>query len=91
MINTREQETKERMKDQLPPVFNQAEREMKETAIELEKNFRKKFAEGKEQIQHMVTNVDKQLKTNPWPIVGGIAATCLLLGFVLGTYRRGGE
>ena len=91
MVNTRENEmqSKDRLRDQASAAFHEGEKEFKEVAREVEKNLRKKLLEGKETVQHVTTAVDKQMRTNPWPIVAGVAAGCLLLGFVMGTTRRG--
>ena len=48
----------------------------------------KRLKQGEEQLRKVIANVDKQLHDNPWPIVGGVAAGCLLLGFLFGTTRR---
>ena len=45
---------------------------------------KKKLAQGEEQLKEIVSTIDKQLHENPWPIVGGVAAGCLLLGFIMG-------
>ena len=60
-------------KDRLKNVMSQIEKSLKET---------------QEQIKTMATTADKQLRANPWPIVAGIAATSVLLGFVMGASRR---
>ncbi len=48
----------------------------------------KKVKQGQEQIQKVIADVDKKLHENPWPIVGGVAVGCVLLGFILGISRR---
>jgi ElaB/YqjD/DUF883 family membrane-anchored ribosome-binding protein len=44
--------------------------------------------QGMEQSRVIASKVDAQVRTNPWPIVGGVALASLALGFLLG---RGGD
>jgi len=48
----------------------------------------KRLKQGQEQAKEIITKVDKQLKENPWPIVAGVAAAALLLGFIMGNSKR---
>jgi len=48
----------------------------------------KKVKQGQEQIQKAIADVDKRLHENPWPIVGGVALGCVVLGFILGLSKR---
>jgi ElaB/YqjD/DUF883 family membrane-anchored ribosome-binding protein len=47
-----------------------------------------KIKQGQEQMQKVMGEVDKKLRDNPWPIVGGVAIGCVLLGFILGLSKR---
>ena len=42
----------------------------------------KRLQQWQEQIQQLISQVDKQLHENPWPIVAGVAVGCLFLGFL---------
>ena len=48
----------------------------------------KKLKQGEEQVKHLVSNVDKKVHENPWPVVAGIAAGCLFMGFMMGITKR---
>ena len=48
----------------------------------------KKLKQGQEQIQQLISQADKQLHENPWPIVAGVAVGCLFLGFLAGNSRK---
>ena len=48
----------------------------------------KKFTKGKERLDDIISDTDKQLRENPWPIVGGVALSCLLLGYIMGHSRH---
>ena len=91
MINTRENDmqSKDRLRDQAASAFREGEKELKDVVGEVEKSLKKKIIEGKETIQQVASTLDKQIHANPWPIVTGVAASCLLLGFIVGTSRRG--
>ena len=43
---------------------------------------------GQEKLKTVATNVDKQLRDNPWPIVAGVAVGCILLGFIMGVNKK---
>lgn len=63
----------------------EGEEKVKNAISDLEKKVKK----GQEQFKELASTVDKQLHENPWPIVGGVAAACLLFGFILGSRRNG--
>ena len=65
-------------------VFRQGEDRIRSVVSDVEK----KLKQGEEQVRNLVTNVDKQLHKNPWPIVAGVAASCLFMGFIMGTTKR---
>ena len=46
------------------------------------------FEEGKEKIGETMETVDAEVRKNPWPYIGGVAAVALLLGFVMGSSRK---
>lgn len=43
---------------------------------------------GVEKACAFATDVDKTVRSNPWPYLGGAAAAALLLGFLLGRDRK---
>lgn len=64
--------------------IQQGEEKLKAAASEAQKRLK----QGQEQVQQLITQADKQLHENPWPIVAGVAAGCLLLGFLAGNARK---
>lgn len=42
---------------------------------------------SQEKIKQAATAVDSQVHERPWPVIGGVAAAALLLGYILG--RKG--
>lgn len=80
---------KDRIKDYASSAMQAGDKEIKEVSAEAEKSIKKALQQGKESIQHYASIVDKQVRDNPWPSVLGVAAVGLLLGFVLGTSKRG--
>ena len=55
---------------------------------EMASSAQKKIRQGQEQLKDIVGDVDKQLHENPWPIVAGVSAASLLLGFIIGSSKR---
>ena len=75
---------KEKIAEYDHSAIHQGEEKIREAAL----NVQKKIKEGQEQVKQIVTKVDKQLHENPWPIVAGVAATSLFLGFIMGMTKR---
>lgn len=44
--------------------------------------------DGQERIVQAAQDVDKQVRKNPWPYIGGAAAAALFLGYLMGRSRR---
>lgn len=84
MANYREKEFGEAMKEKTEEYMQQAQEKARGTISEMEK----KLKQGEETFKQIFSNADKQLHENPWPIVTGLALSCLFLGFVIGTSRR---
>jgi ElaB/YqjD/DUF883 family membrane-anchored ribosome-binding protein len=51
-------------------------------------DFEQKIRQGEQQLKQLASKVDQQLHENPWPIVAGVAAGCLLIGFLAGNSRK---
>lgn len=41
-----------------------------------------------ETVKKTATKVDKSVRENPWPYVGGVAVASLILGFFMGSKRK---
>ncbi len=74
-----------RVADYVASTIKEGEEKIKNIASDMEKNIK----QGEEQIKQFTSHVDKELHENPWPIVAGVAAISLLLGFILGQSKRG--
>jgi ElaB/YqjD/DUF883 family membrane-anchored ribosome-binding protein len=87
-MNTyREQELENKAKEKIneysaaaTSAIQESEEKAKDRVAELEKKFR----QGQEQVRQAVSNVDKQLHQNPWPIVSAVAIGAIFFGFLLG-------
>jgi ElaB/YqjD/DUF883 family membrane-anchored ribosome-binding protein len=67
----------------------ETEEKANEFSNETQKRLQQGLKQGEEQLRKVINTVDKQLHENPWPVVGGVALSCLLLGFLMGQ-RKGG-
>ncbi len=97
-INT----AKERLEDYAESAARQGEEKARHLASEAERKVRQggekvrhfaedaedKLKQGQERVKQFVSSADDQLHDNPWPIVGAVAAACLLLGFIMGSSKR---
>ena len=75
-------------KDKVGAYATTAIREGEEKVRDIVTEAEKRLKDGAEQAKKIAKSVDKQLHENPWPIVAGVAAGSLLLGFILGTSKR---
>ena len=71
-------------RDKLDTSLKQGEEYVKEFTQEAQEQIK----QGREQLRKIVSEIDKKAHENPWPIVGGVAIGCVLIGFLLGS-RRG--
>ncbi len=44
--------------------------------------------ESGEKIRKTAHAMDRKVRKNPWAVIGGVAATSLLLGYVFGVFKR---
>ena len=78
-----EDTTKEKISDYASTI-KQGEEKIKRVVSEVEQQFK----QGQEKVKQLASAADKQLHENPWPVVSGVAATCLLIGFIMGQSKR---
>ena len=64
-------------RDEIQQTFNHA-KQVASDAIE----------EQTENIKQVVETAQKTVKKNPWAVIGGTAAGALVLGFLIGTFRK---
>jgi ElaB/YqjD/DUF883 family membrane-anchored ribosome-binding protein len=75
---------KERLADFGQSTMNQAQEKAEKVAAELESHVK----DGQHKLTHLVTKIDKQLREDPWPLVVGVGLGCLLLGTLLGAFKK---
>jgi ElaB/YqjD/DUF883 family membrane-anchored ribosome-binding protein len=63
---------------------NQSEDKFKLIAADAQK----KLKLAQEQISQMATTVDQKVKENPWPVIAGVAAGCLFIGYIMGSKSK---
>lgn len=66
--------------------INEAEEKLKNAASDIQDS---SSSQG-QQVAQMINQADRQLRENPWPVVAGVAVTCLFLGFFAGSVRSRG-
>ena len=74
----------EHIKDTLTQVAMD-KKEIIENATRIAKD---RIEEGQEYITEVAQDIDKQVRKNPWPYIGGVAVTALLVGFILGNSKK---
>jgi len=77
------QDTYTKEKQDFSKTIEQGEEKLKSTAFDVQRQLK----QGQEQVQQLISQADKQLHENPWPVVAGVAVSCLFLGFIVGTSR----
>jgi ElaB/YqjD/DUF883 family membrane-anchored ribosome-binding protein len=75
---------KERLADYGQATMNKAEEKVEEIASEAQSQLK----QGEHKLTHLVTKIDKQLRDDPWPLVVGVGLGCLLLGTLLGAFKK---
>lgn len=46
------------------------------------------IAEGREAAKKTAAKVDKGVRENPWPYIGGVAVASLVVGYLMGSKRK---
>ena len=82
---TREKDASEKAQDYATAI-RQGEEKIKNVINDVEN----KLKVGQERVKQFVATADKQAHENPWPIVAGVALSCLFLGFIMGNAKRNG-
>jgi ElaB/YqjD/DUF883 family membrane-anchored ribosome-binding protein len=91
LINEALKQKKEEMWDlitdkysDIKEVFEEKVEEGMKTVNKAKKNAYKAVEEGEEKIVETAKSLEKGIKDNPWPYLGGVAFGFLLLGFIMG-------
>jgi ElaB/YqjD/DUF883 family membrane-anchored ribosome-binding protein len=65
---------------------------LRDAVVEKEQNLRNLAArakdEGLEKAKQAADDVDKHVHQHPWPYIGGVAVTALLVGYIMGRNRK---
>lgn len=80
----KDREAAEKLGQYAESAIDEGEKKAKSAVYETQK----KFKQGQEQLTQLVSGVDEQVHTNPWPVIAGVAVGCLFLGFILGSKTR---
>ena len=95
LLNEAAKEKKEEIQNLLTDKYQHIQDAMQQVAFKNRENWERarRFAEeaigeGGEKLKEAASEVDKQVRKNPWPYIGGVAVGALLLGFILGNSRR---
>ena len=79
----REQE-EEKIKDFGKAAIEEGESKLRNAIYEAEKRLK----QGQQQVVKLASDIDKQTRENPWPVVAGVGIGCLLLGLIIGKSRN---
>jgi ElaB/YqjD/DUF883 family membrane-anchored ribosome-binding protein len=75
---------KERFGEYASQSMEQAEKKIEETAGDIEAQVK----ESQEHLTRFVSKIDKQLKEDPWPIVIAVGVGGLLIGTLIGAFKK---
>ena len=64
--------------------IEETEERLANAAQEIRERSRQKL----EKVQELLRQADQKLRANPWPVIGGVAAACLLLGYYFSSRPR---
>jgi len=68
--------------------LHQAEIQKKKAMKQIRRVTEDVIEESGERVREAATHVDKTVRRNPWPYIGGAAVGALLLGYILGSSRE---
>ena len=60
----------------------------KESLGEVRETVEETLRQSEDAIRESAAELEKEVRKNPWPFLGGAAAAALLLGFILGNSKR---
>lgn len=95
LLNEAAKEKKEEIQNLLSDKYSDIRRILEQTAARQKQNLRRAqrvagewVEEGGEAVQEIASELDENLRENPYPYLGGVAVGALLLGFILGSSSR---
>ena len=69
-------------------IIESAAKKQKQTLKQARRVAGEWIEEGEETLRDVASEVDEQVRENPWQYIGGVAIGALLLGFILGSSSR---
>lgn len=95
LLNEAAREKKEEIQGLLGDKYEHIKDAIQEITTDQRKNLRRvrrlaedALEEGGEKIREAASELDEELRENPWPYIGGVALGALVLGFLLGSSRK---
>ena len=95
LLNEAAREKKEEIQNLLGDKYSDIRRIIEQQASKQKQNLKRAqrvagdwIEEGEEKVREVVSDLDENVRDNPWPYISGIAVGTLLLGFILGSSSR---
>lgn len=85
MQNATVKDQEEKLGSYAASKIHEGEEKVRKIASEVEHRLK----QGEEQVRQLINKADKQLHEKPWPIVAGVAISCLFVGFLMGATKKG--
>ena len=95
LLNEAAKEKKEEIQSLLGDKYSDIRRIIEQQAAKQKQNLRHVqrvagdwMEDGEEKVREVVSELDENVRENPWQYIGGVAVGALLLGFILGSSSK---
>jgi len=88
LLNEVAKEKKSELQDMVSDKYTDLKSLLGGVAESLQHKAKETCDQGKEKVEELVSEVEKCVRKNPWPYLGGTALGFLILGYILGSSKK---